>query len=80
MKLTIRTALLAVLLAGCGAQHRQQARPVHTVALTTDVPAPVLTTCGEAAQDSRIRIVCPPVVPAGGVTDHGRCSQPGVIT
>ena len=77
MKLTVPAALLA----GCGAQHRQQPRPVHTLRLTTDVPAPVLTTCGEAAQDSRIRIVCPPVVPAYGVTDHGpQVTGPDVYT
>lgn len=66
--------LLAVLLAACGtdahghAHAHERVAAVHTLSLTTHVSSPVTATCAEAARATRIRVVCPPVVPTDGVT------------
>jgi hypothetical protein len=78
MKVTALAAVVAVVLAGCGAhshshshshehEHEHEHRTAHTLALTTRVSPAVSATCTEAARATRIRVVCPPVVPADGV-------------
>jgi hypothetical protein len=71
VKLTFPAVLLAGLLTACSAHARVPVVPVHTLALSTHVSQRVIATCAEAAAATRIRVVCPPVVPADGVTgDH----------
>jgi hypothetical protein len=41
--------------------------PVHSVRLTTQLDPRVLSTCEHARRASRIQVVCPPLIPAGGV-------------
>ena len=41
--------------------------PVHSVPLTTQLAPRVRSTCKEARRESRIPVVCPPLIPAGGV-------------
>jgi hypothetical protein len=41
--------------------------PVHSLNLSTDVPQRVRSTCARAGRQVRIAVVCPPLVPAGGV-------------
>jgi hypothetical protein len=81
--------VLVLVLGACGTEGRARpARPSRAaraappaLQLTIDVPAPVLVTCGEAAQETRIRVVCPPLVPVGGVTDHSpQVTTPDVYT
>jgi hypothetical protein len=77
VKTTIATALLTALvgallaapLAACGAQRApaRHASPVRSLRLTTEVSPAVTATCAQAARATRIRVVCPPVVPADGV-------------
>jgi hypothetical protein len=44
---------------------------VRSIRLTTKVPPQVASTCRAAARMTRVTVVCPPVVPAGGVVhDH----------
>jgi hypothetical protein len=64
------TAFLASALAGCGAQRapERHATPVRSVQLTTRVSPAVTATCAQVARATRIRVVCPPVVPSDGVT------------
>lgn len=70
MKPTIAAALLVVLLSACGAHGHAHERvaATHTLSLTTHVSPAVTGTCAEAARGTRIRVVCPPVVPTDGVT------------
>ena len=42
---------------------------VHTIRLTTSVPSQVAKTCADAARKTRLRVICPPVVPMGGVVN-----------
>lgn len=69
--MTVAVVVLAAALTGCGAHRHDRPHAAGGLRLTADVPAPVLVTCGEAAQGTRIRVVCPSLVPAGGVVDHG---------
>jgi hypothetical protein len=41
--------------------------PVHSLHLSTDIPQRVRSTCARARQQVGIAVVCPPVVPTGGV-------------
>jgi hypothetical protein len=59
-------ALLAVLLGGCGGGHRARRAPA-TLRLTYDLSPRVRAACAQAARATRIRVVCPPLVPADGV-------------
>ena len=81
MKRVAAATVLVLLLGACGAEPDAPPAPRATLQLTSDVPAPVLVTCGEAAEATRIRVVCPPLVPAGGVADHGpQVTAPDVYT
>ncbi len=66
MKQIVAATLLAVVLGGCGANHLTRRAPV-TLRLTYDVSPRVRTACAQAAPATRIRVVCPPLVPADGV-------------
>ena len=74
--------LVAVVLAGCGARHHDRPAPSTRWRSRPTCPRTVLTSCGEAAQATPIWVVCPPVVPAGGVTrPHGpQVTGPDVYT
>jgi hypothetical protein len=41
--------------------------PVTSLHLTTRLPSRVLSTCAEARRQARIPVVCPPLLPSGGV-------------
>ena len=69
--MTVAVVALAVAVMGCGAHRHDRPNAAGGLRLTAAVPAPVLVTCGEAAQATPIRVVCPSLVPAGGVVDHG---------
>jgi hypothetical protein len=43
--------------------------PVRSIRLTTRLPDRVRSTCEQARRQARIAVVCPPLVPAGGVVD-----------
>src|SRR5579863_3382098 len=48
-----------------------RAARVTSIRLTASVPPRVTASCAAAARMTRLRIVCPPLVPAGGVvSDH----------
>jgi hypothetical protein len=62
---------LALVLCACGAHGRRQSAEARGVRLTNNVPMAVRATCAAAARVTRIPVVCPPLVPADGVTgDH----------
>jgi hypothetical protein len=66
---TIAVTMLAALLAACGAQHKpERAAHVHSLGLTIRVSPAVTATCAQVARATRVRVVCPPVVPSDGVT------------
>ncbi len=71
--------LLVAVLAGCGASHRAGSGPAPGPALapagwlrlTTHVSPRVRATCATAARATHLTVICPPLVPADGVTaDH----------
>ena len=74
----VPAAILVVLLNGCGAPYRVSA--VHALQLTRDVPARVRAACADAARATPIRVVCPPLVPADGVTGESDLYGPQVLT
>ncbi len=53
--------------------------PVRSVRLTTNVPSQVTSTCRAAARMTHVTVVCPPVVPAGGVVHDHDLYRPQVI-
>ena len=64
-------ALLAVALgpSACGDGDHAAGRPIP---LATRIPPRVKSTCEQAGHATRMPLVCPPLVPAGGVVaDHG---------
>jgi hypothetical protein len=71
--------LLAVLLGGCGAGHRTRRAPVP-LRLTYAVSPGVRAACAQAARATRIRVVCPPLVPADGITSLPDLTGPQVLT
>ena len=44
--------------------------PVHSVPLTTQLASRVRSTCEEARRGSRMPVVCPPLIPTGGVVAY----------
>src|SRR5919201_1807498 len=55
----------------CGALVSRWA-PVHSVRMTTHLDPRVLSTCNHARRASRVQVICPPLIPAGGViADRG---------
>jgi hypothetical protein len=47
--------------------------PVHSVRLTTQLAPRIRSTCKQARRQARIPVVCPPLIPSGGVV-----SDPGL--
>ena len=70
MKVTLVALAVAGTLCGCGARGFR---------LTYDVSPRVRAACAEAARATRIRVVCPPLVPAGGVTSESDLYGPQVL-
>jgi hypothetical protein len=53
---------------------------VRSLHLTTGVPDQVTTSCRAAAKRTALRVVCPPVVPAGGVVRDPELYGPQIVT
>jgi hypothetical protein len=70
MKVTLVAMAVAATLCGCGARGLR---------LTYDVSPRVRAACAEAARATRIRVVCPPLVPADGVTSESALYGPQVL-
>lgn len=62
-------AAVAGAIVGCGGggQVTTAVPPVRSVRMTTRVPARVRSTCEQARRQARIPVVCPPLMPSGGV-------------
>ena len=67
----VAVVALAVALMGCGANRRDRPHAAGGLRLTDNVAAGIRAACAETARITGIRVVCPPLVPADGVTDHG---------
>jgi len=80
VKSIVSAVVIAVLLGACGAQHSTRRAAPAILRLTDRVPRPVRAACAEAARATRIRVVCPPLVPADGVTDERDLYGPQVLT
>jgi len=64
--------ILSLLLCGCGSG-------VRSLRLTDHVPSRVRAACAQAARDTRVRVVCPPLVPGSGVTSERDLYGPQVL-
>jgi hypothetical protein len=53
--------------AGSCLRHVERVERVRSIELTSKIPLEVTQSCAAAARITRIRVICPPVVPAGGV-------------
>lgn len=56
---------------------------VHGLELTSTIPREVTQSCAAAARMTRIRVICPPVIPAGGVVKIPGAEQlygPQIVT
>jgi hypothetical protein len=52
---------------------------VRSLGLTVTVPKQVKASCLAAARRTALKVVCPPVVPAGGVVSDPRLSGPQIV-
>lgn len=53
---------------------------VRSIRLTARVPSQVTHTCKDASRVTRVRVICPPVVPAGGVVGNHELYGPQIVT
>ena len=67
-----RWTILSILLCGCGSG-------VRSLRLTDHVPSRVRAACAQAARATRVRVVCPPLVPGSGVTSERDLYGPQVL-
>ncbi len=80
MKLIAWAVVIVVMVGACGAQPSTRRAAAAVLRLTDRVPPRVRVACAEAARATRIRVVCPPLVPADGVTDEHDLSGLQVLT
>ncbi len=88
MKLSASLAIAVALVAGCGGAEprppadaflgsiERAAGGVRSLRLTDHVSRRVRAICAEAARGTGIHVVCPPIVPADGVTDYPAMAGP----
>lgn len=53
--------------------------PVRGIRLTAHVPPQVTATCGTAARQTHLKVVCPPLVPIGGVVHEHDLYGPQIV-
>lgn len=61
-------------------KYLQHAVPVHSIRLSAEVSRRVLKTCDQAARATHIRVICPPVTPADGVTGDPSLYGPQIVS
>jgi hypothetical protein len=81
MKRATVAVAFAAALGGCGVTSGHSDRhAARGLELTNSVSPPVRAACAEAARATRIRVVCPSLVPADGVTSESDLYGPQVLT